>query len=899
MPFKNLPDYDHNELLQYFFQAPVAMALLKNSDHRYVYANEAYINKLLGGRQVIGLTVAEAIPETIDQGFIALLDQVYESGKTFHGKEFPLTLDQPDGTSQAFYLDFMYEPVVNFKTGKTDGILVVATDVTEAVTSRRQIENEKVWYEQILNKMPTAFYLIDRRTGKTVFSNEVAKHLTGADLDGTTLSERYMKHIKVYNQNGELLPQSEVPSARSIRGEEIRNEEIILESKSGRFNLAIAAENFAQTDYHPGVSMLVLQDISAIRSEEEKYRHFTELAPQMPFIADGEGNIISYTSQWYEYIGSLKNTEGWGWQSQAIIHPDDLEYTTAVWKKALEKGSKYECEYRIRRHDGQYRWHLGRATPLRDENGKILRWYGTNVDIHDHKALAQKLKSALEAADLGFWEWDVNSSAVEWNDQLRRHYGFKEGKYTGTLNEVFERIHADDRDLVHQALTQSLENHIQYFLHFRIVTPEGELKWLECKGDVFRGRDGNPISMKGTSLDITQRKNLEIDIKEAKDLAEIASQTKSAFLANMSHEIRTPLGAILGFTELLKNTQLTPEARNYMDVIERNGHALTTIIDDILDLSKVESGKMTIEQLPFYLCELVSDVVLLFQEKAKSKDIKLSFSVNYKGHIKIISDPVRVRQILVNLIGNAVKFTDHGKVHVDVNLEQRPNSNWGKMIIKVQDTGTGLNQEQRSRLFQPFVQADESTTRKFGGTGLGLALSRKLARALGGDVDIEDQSDMNGATFRFELNTEFFDTQQETGRVKASEDKASINVQRLTDIKVLIVDDSPDNRMLMDYLLKREGAQVTDAASGPQAVEKATTQKFDIILMDIQMPGMDGYTALNEIRKQGCNTPIIALTAHAMVEERNRTKEAGFCDHVTKPVDMNKLSKAILECRTL
>jgi len=368
-----------------------------------------------------------------------------------------------------------------------------------------------------------------------------------------------------------------------------------------------------------------------LEENERQLKTYAEAMPQMAFIADEKGNIIFYNKRFYEYTGiDPGKAEGWNWKNQPIHHPDDLQRTFEAWKDAIRNKKTFQIEYRLRRSDGEYRWHLGRAIPARDKNGNVWRWYGTNTDIHEQKLLVQELEIA-------------------------------------------------------------------------------------------------------------------------KVSAERANSTKSAFLANMSHEIRTPLAAILGFADLMRDPALSPEDREqFLNTISRNGKALTRIIDDILDLAKVESGKLDVEDVVFSFYELMEEVSDLFRERAKSKDLYLNLKIDPHVPERICTDPTRLRQILINIIGNALKFTDSGGITVTANAKQVPHTN-DKYTFKVlvQDTGIGIPIENQERLFQPFVQADNTTTRKFGGTGLGLVLSYRLAKALGGSITIHDciPPEHTGCTF--------------------------------------------------------------------------------------------------------------------------------------------------------
>lgn len=384
-------------------------------------------------------------------------------------------------------------------------------------------------------------------------------------------------------------------------------------------------------------------------------------------------------------------------------------------------------------------------------------------------------------------------------------------------------------------------------------------------------------------------------LHKSKEIAEAANRMKSAFLANMSHEIRTPLSAIIGFTELLKEKSLKPAERDqFLDTISRSGKALTRLIDDILDLAKVEAGRLHVEKIDFSLSELLTDTVELFRETARQKNIYLRLHVDDAIPERICSDPSRLRQILVNLIGNAIKFTAEGGIRVEVNLVSKMAEDL-QFRIDITDTGIGLTHEQRVRLFQPFAQADDSRAREYGGTGLGLALSKRLSEALGGDINITRYKLGEGCTFTLNFPATaandvapFQDLKDRVDNQKSDKQQES-----LKGIRVLAVDDAPDNLFLVRRYLLKSGAIVDMAENGEEALAKTADNKYDIVLMDIQMPRLDGYQSKKALDERGYDVPIVALTAHAMKEEREKTKEAGFYAHLTKPLDKRELVRTV------
>ncbi|HEY8271533.1 MAG TPA: response regulator [Pseudobdellovibrionaceae bacterium] len=371
-----------------------------------------------------------------------------------------------------------------------------------------------------------------------------------------------------------------------------------------------------------------------------------------------------------------------------------------------------------------------------------------------------------------------------------------------------------------------------------------------------------------------------------RQVAERSNQIKSLFLANMSHEIRTPLNAILGFADLLKDPSLPRnESRKYLEIIERTGFGLLTIINDILDISKVDAGKLEIEKAPCSPLQLASDLESMLRLRCEEKGITLTFET-IELPKRIITDPSRLKQILINMIGNAIKFTSHGGVKVTLFTQAQ------KLICTVEDTGVGIPVESRHRLFQPFSQVDLSIRKQYGGTGLGLILSRRLAKLMGGDVILKYSEPGRGSVFEVSIAFEADNTVEVASKRRElpAETSLSLNGKR-----ILIVEDSLDNQLLAQQYILKEGAEVIIANNGLEALRAMTLHTFDLVLMDMQMPVMDGYTATLELRDKGFTIPIIALTANAMKEDLERCLHSGCNDYLCKPFRRGDLLNMIAQ----
>ena len=559
------------------------------------------------------------------------------------------------------------------------------------------------------------------------------------------------------------------------------------------------------------------------------------------------------------------------------------------------------------------------------------------------------LADALLAAGHGVWHWNLLDGSAWYSAGFRKMLGFTDSAEFPDRFETFaSRVHADDIGRVHHAVATHLDGNEKFDLEFRMRTKDGTWSWFRARGRSVV-EDGNATKMLGTltewplssardqlaasasdklaaalhdqsqSSRALEKANQEL--QRARAIAEAATVSMSQFLANMSHEIRNPMNAILGFVGLLTEEKKDlAERDSIVNTIQQNGRLLLDLLNDILDLSKIEAGGMGVEIISCAPLNIIQDVVSLMQPQALDRGLELFVELKSPIPEIIETDPKCLRQILLNLIGNAIKFTEHGGVKVLVDLSRQPleprvepdqsdvTPAATRIQIQVMDTGIGIEDAQRPKLFHRFIQADASTTRRFGGTGLGLTISRRLSRMLGGDISSSSQVGL-GSVFTVEIGIGNASLDRmikvippQTPAQLESKSKIQVvdprQIELNAKISVLVAEDGEDNRRLIVHHITRAGMKITEANNGGEAVDLAiAAQKQgrapDVILMDMQMPIMDGYAATEKLRSLGWKGVIIAITAHAMSSDRDRCMKSGCDEYLTKPIDKDALIQAV------
>ncbi|KAK4984940.1 hypothetical protein LTR50_006280 [Elasticomyces elasticus] len=720
---------------------------------------------------------------------------------------------------------------------------------------------------------------------------------------------------------------------------------------------------------------------------ESQFQEIVETMPQMIWRTTPEGKHDYYSKRWYDYTGmSVEESFGEGWSK--AFHEADMPVTIERWAHSLATGDEYVTEYRCRRHDGEWRWMLGRALPIR-EDGKIAKWMGTCTDIHElvevrnaAKQTKEQLRRVIEHAKITLWAVDRERKLTLLEGSLMWQSREAGGKVIDTRSLIGKNVYeafaeCDEapsgtpfyRQPIEDILSgrtsdETVEVHIGSngrFYRTRFVPLHQQERAGGIEGEVFV--DG----VIGVSLDVTELKKRETQIQEknqengrlvAQSLAaKEASKMKSQFLANMSHEIRTPIAGVIGMSELLlddsESAELTLEQRECVENIQRSANGLLTVINDILDFSKVESGRLDIEEVQFDLSVVIGDVNKMLSFAAERKGLQYSSTGIQKGVSKVMGDPSRVRQVLTNLLTNSIKFTSEGHVKLQVTVPEETSETVHVQFV-VEDTGIGIEEDVRKKLFQPFSQADSSTARRFGGSGLGLSISKSLVELMNGQIQLEsklgvgtratfwipfkkapyqgDDTLIDCASIPYRLQSEasvscrdcdnssrpaVSKLQTQPSQQWGVSDRGSFATSRSTNdppidlteaerarVQVLVVEDNPINQQIALKTIKKLKFPVNAVWNGKEALDWVLNPQNphpDIILMDVQMPIMDGYKATRAIRHQQPfveklqNTPIVGLTASAIQGDREKCEKAGMDDYLAKPVKGKVLERMLVK----
>ncbi len=584
------------------------------------------------------------------------------------------------------------------------------------------------------------------------------------------------------------------------------------------------------------------------------------------------------------------------------VHPDDQQRLQTAVAACLDQGADYEIEYRVIWPDSSIHWLYEQGDVLRDEDGEPVNMLGLVQDITRRKEAEIELRAQHRFLDSVI----ENIPSMLWVKEAKelRYVRCNRAGEQLTGRAAADFIGKSDADLLPPAqAAERMAADRQVLIEGRAVEIEEE-QGISCHNRrLLRTRkvpilDVQPACLLGISDDITEQRAAEKELAEAKIQAEKANQAKSDFLANMSHEIRTPMNGIIGLTELALKTELNPQQRDYLQKVNESAHSLLGLLNDILDLSKIEANRLELESIPFDLHELTAQIGSLMAIHSQQKGIPLHIDIDPEIPRYLLGDPLRIKQILLNLLGNAFKFTKQGEIRIEAGLGLHAQHGFLPVAFTVRDTGIGIDAARQAELFQPFVQSDSSTTRMYGGSGLGLAITRQLAEMMDGSVSLISAPGQ-GSTFTVTLPLQLSNREElEAHRERAEQGAADENaLELIRGARILLVEDNKINQQVAAELLAQECFWVDLAENGQQALAMLAPSRYDLVLMDLQMPVMDGYQAAAAIRRQKVydSLPVLAMSANAMRHDREQCRAIGMNDHIPKPVDRRQLLTALCQ----
>ncbi|MGB6689711.1 MAG: PAS domain S-box protein [Terracidiphilus sp.] len=802
-----------------------------------------------------------------------------------------------------------YSTVLRSPSGQSLGSARFFRDITERKRAEEAMRESEERFRIMADSCPIGIWVTDAQ-GEIRFINQTYRKLCGTDSEELT-PENWQSRMHPDDAPGffksleralkEHTPFAAVRRSRCAKGD-------------WRWMESNAKPRFSAEGEFLGL-VGTTQDITerkraeeALQVSEEKFRQLAESVHEVFWLKAPESEDFLYVSPAYEQVWERTCASLYQHPESRneAIHPDDLEESRKLFAKQMA-GEAVETEYRIKTPSGREKWIRGQAFPIHDSDGRLIRIAGIAEDITERKQGLQALQSSEEKfRQLAENIQEVFFMMTPLGSELLYVSPAYEEVWGQSLDSVYKNpmswagaIHPDDREQAGMLAARQLQGEI-VASEYRIQTPDGVEKWIRSRTSPVRDQAGELIRIVGIAEEITERKRYEMELVRAREEADVANRAKSSFLANMSHEIRTPMNGVIGMIQLLLGTDLTAEQRRYGEVAQNSGRALLAIIDDILDLSKIEAGKVRLENRNLDLKRTVHDVVQLLRVQAEAKGLELEARVSAKIPALVRGDAHRLRQVLMNLTGNAIKFTQQGGVTLDVELDSQ-RGRMATVLFKVTDTGIGLRPDQTKTLFSPFVQADASTTRKYGGTGLGLAISKQLVELMRGCIGV-DSREGQGSTFWFTAAFEQAEpaAPQSTGAarneaVSAPSGPAWTGLRQIGHgERILVAEDNSTNREVILAQLKKLGYDGEAVVNGAKAVEALERREYSLVLMDCQMPVMDGFEATRRIRDSNQpHVPIIALTASAMSSDRDRCLREGMDDYLSKPWEFPQLAEML------
>ena len=785
--------------------------------------------------------------------------------------------------------------------GRFIGAIGHIRDVTEMVAQQDIITASESRFRRISESAPVGIFRADK-LGQLTYINSAWANKAGMRAE-EMLGNGWMKAIIDLSQFRDQ------PAWSRFEPGEIRRRTMQFHTDAGSelwMEIVTSAEFDSNGDVVGFVGVAIDITSQKIASEQlvESERRFHALASLSPagiFRTDRDGGYNYVNPAWLSLAGQQdKMWEDSGWIE--ALHPEDRAEISAKWCAALSETAEFRSEFRWLHPDGTVNWVEALARPEIDEFGNVVGYVGVVIDITERRVVLEELAQrdtelsllAANATD-GIFRMSLTGMCKYASPSAHKLLGVPADSLIG--RNLLTGFHPDDRaevDAAFGALRDGVKDHsLIAYRHERMEMPS-EYIWLEANCGLVRNAANEPSEIIASIRNISRRKAMEDALKEARKRAEAAVEARSAFMANMSHEIRTPMNGVIGFTEVLLAGELTEKQRRQIELIAESGRAMLRLLNDILDMSKIEAGQMTYAPGPVDLHHVLHSVARMMQPIAEAKGLVVDISVSDALPQQIITDPLRFRQIILNLLSNAIKFTTAGHVRIAACVHEEGNGHF--LEIAVEDSGIGMAADRLEAIFAPFMQAELDTSLRFGGTGLGLSISQELARLMGGEIAVTSQEG-SGTTFTLKLPLEAYNA------VSPKHTPADKNNGRLPDVRVLVAEDNDINQQLMQDMAIALGIELEIACDGEGAIKAVrqaarTKNGFAMLFMDLRMPGIGGLEATRRIRDLGYNAdelPIIALTANAYQDDIDACKEAGMQGHLAKPLRMSDFKNAILK----
>lgn len=782
----------------------------------------------------------------------------------------------------------------------SDDLIAIAIYIKQQLISKKEIEQklleQQKFYEKILNSIPANVYVFDQNVRYSYINPDALPEEQDREwIIGKTIREYFeFKNLDIARLEERERQLQKVLSTKAGNSWE----EAYYNSKGElkwymRFLYPFYdVEQNLQMLIGYGVDITEAKNIEqAVILSRAKYRSVYDNSLALIVIHDLDGNLIDINPATKKALGFTEQHIK-GQPMSAFLTKASLDRLyTVYWPSLLHEG-KVDGVMSIATIAGNEIQLLYQSFVV--DNGieqpyVIVFAQDITARVEAEAALKmseEKYRSIIENMSLGLIEVDEHENIIEANQTFCDISGFDYNELIGA--NAISLFNLEDQEIEHNQVTQRRKAGIYDAYEKQVVIKDGSVKWWLISGAPVFDNDGNFKGSVGIHFDITKQKELEAELRKAKDDAERSNMAKELFMANMSHEIRTPMNAVLGIGSLLSKTELNQQQSFFLKTIQSAANNLLVIINDLLDFSKIEAGKITFEEIGFNVSEIIQNTIQVLKHKAQEKDLAIYFEISDAISPLLIGDPYRINQVLMNLLSNAIKFTEKGYVSLSCTLEKDTLLDQ-TLLFKVVDTGIGISEDFMYQLFDKFAQEDRSITRKYGGTGLGMSISKQLVELMNGTIQVKSKKN-EGSTFEIRLR---FRKGKPTDLILPIA-PTTINTDILAGKKILLAEDNEMNRLLATTILGQYGILVTEAKDGTEAVLAAQQQSFDLVLMDLQMPNQDGFETTRQIRNElASKVPIIALTANAYKQEEERCLRAGMNDFLSKPFEEQQLIQIV------